>query len=178
MRAIVFFLPIILFSALGVAFMGSMKRDPSIIPSALIDRPVPEFSLPPISGRAFGLSSNDFAGEAAILNVFGSWCAACRVEHPVLMRIARSGSAPVYGLDWNDKPGAGARWLTDLGDPYARIGDDADGRIALELGVTGAPETFIVDKNGRIRRKIVGPITDELWRDELRPLIEELNNAP
>jgi cytochrome c biogenesis protein CcmG/thiol:disulfide interchange protein DsbE len=177
MKRIVFLLPISLFLALAIWFAQGLNRDPRYIPSMLIDHPAPEFSLPAIEGRAGGFSTADFQGKASMVNIFGSWCATCEIEHPVLMEIARENVAPIYGLDWKDKPGAGAAWLSERGDPYAKIGDDADGRVAIDFGVTGAPETFIVDANGKVRHKHVGAITMDDWRNVLKPMIEDLNNA-
>lgn len=176
MARLIFLLPLSLFAVVAIYFMAGLKHDPSAIPSMLIDKPAPQFSLPPIEGREVGLSSEDFAGDVVLLNVFGSWCVACQVEHPVLMQIANEGVVPLMGLDWKDKPGDGANWLARLGDPYTRIGDDAAGRVAIDFGVTGAPETFLIDAEGRVRYKQVGPITPELWRDTLKPMIEELEN--
>ena len=178
MKRILFLAPLAVFAAIAVNFALGLNRDPAFVPSMLIDRPVPPFSLPPIEGRTDGLSSADLEGEVSLINVFASWCVSCRVEHPVLMEISREGAAPLYGLNWKDKPGDGARWLARFGDPYARIGDDADGRVAIDFGVTGAPETFVIDKRGRVRHKHVGPISRETWRDILRPMIEELKNDP
>lgn len=176
MRRLVFLIPLVAFALLALYFWRGMDRDPSAIPSVLIDKPAPEFSLPPIEAGREGLSSKALAGEVVLLNVFASWCASCRIEHPELMRIAAGGEVRLVGLDWKDPPGAGARWLAELGDPYAAVGDDADGRVAIDFGVTGAPETFVIDAHGRIRHKIVGPITPEIWRDELQPLIRNLKN--
>ena len=150
MARLFFILPISAFLVIGVYFMAGLKRDPAYMPSMLIDRPAPEFSLPPIAGREEGLSSDDFKGEVTLLNVFASWCVACQVEHPVLMRIKSEDSVPLYGLNWKDKPGDGAAWLARHGDPYSKIGDDADGRVAIEFGVTGAPETFVIDADGDV----------------------------
>lgn len=173
-KRLFFLLPISLFLVVGVYFMAGLKRDPAYMPSMLIDRPAPVFALPPIEGRTEGLSNEDFAGEVVLLNVFGSWCAGCLIEHPVLMEIAADGAAPLLGLNWRDKPGDAARWLARHGDPYARIGDDADGRVAIDFGVTGAPETFVIDAKGRVRHKHVGPIAPEDWRGVIKPMIEEL----
>lgn len=178
MNRLVFFIPVLLFAALAVWFAQGLDRDPSYIPSMLIDHPAPEFELPAIAERAEGLSTANLKGQVSMINIFGSWCTSCEIEHPVLMTIAREGAAPIYGLDWKDKPGAGAEWLAPRGDPYARIGDDADGRVAIDFGVTGAPETFIVDAEGRIRHKHVGPVTMDDWRKVLKPMIEDLKNAP
>jgi cytochrome c biogenesis protein CcmG/thiol:disulfide interchange protein DsbE len=178
MKRLLFLVPILLFAALAVWFAFGLQRDPAYLPSMLIDHPVPEFSLPAIEGRDEGLTSVDFRGRVSLLNVFGSWCASCEIEHPVLVEIAREGVAPIYGLNWKDKPGAGAAWLAGRGDPYAKIGDDAEGRVAIDFGVTGAPETFVIDAAGRVRHKHVGPVSREDWRNVLKPMIEDLRNAP
>ena len=181
-RRLIFVTPLALFVAVAGYFAVGLTRDPGYMPSMLIDRPAPVFDLPGIAGRAGaageGLSSEDFEGQVSMLNIFGSWCVSCEIEHPVLLAIAREGLAPIYGLDWKDKPGAGADWLAARGDPYVKVGDDAEGRVAIDFGVTGAPETFIIDAAGRIRHKHVGPITAEHWRNVLRPMIEDLKNAP
>jgi len=171
-----FLAPLALFIVVGIYFAAGLTRDPSFVPSILIDQPAPEFSLPPIEGYEQGFSTEDLKGQVSLVNIFGSWCVACQVEHPVLMRIKAAGGPPIYGLDWNDKPGAGTAWLQRLGDPYERVGDDANGRVAIDFGVTGAPETFVIDVNGRIRHKHTGPIDDETWRNILAPIIEELEN--
>lgn len=174
MNRLLFAAPLALFLVLGAYFAIGLSRDPSRIPSVLIDRPLPEFDLPSIEGRAEGLASGDLAGEVALVNIWASWCVSCLIEHPVLLEISRSDDVLIAGLDWKDKPGDGARWLEKHGDPYARIGDDADGRTAIDFGVTGAPETFIVDRQGRIRYKQIGPITPEIWRRQLKPLVDQL----
>ncbi len=179
MNRLIFVIPVAAFLALVIWFAAGLGRDPGYIPSMLIDRPAPEFSLPPIAGRERGFSSGDFKGQVSMVNIFGSWCATCEIEHPMLMEIEQEGVAPIYGLDWKDEPGRGAEWLAERGDPYAAIGDDADGRVAIDFGVTGAPETFIVDSEGRVRHKHVGEITREDWALVLKPMIEDLKkNAP
>ena len=175
-KRLIYLLPLGLFAAVLVYFWIGLSLNPGKLPSTLIDRPVPEFDLPPVQGKEKGLTTEDLKGRVSLINVFGSWCAACRIEHPMLMHIAEAEDVPLFGLNWKDKPGAGAAWLERHGDPYTRVGDDAAGRTAIDLGVTGAPETFVVDRNGRIRYKHVGPITGEVWRETLRPLIEKLRN--
>lgn len=177
MKSVGIFAPVLVFAAIAAVFAVGLGRDPSAIPSTLLDRPLPQFDLPPILGYDKGLASADLIGEVSLLNVFGSWCVSCHIEHPFLMQLAGSGEVPIYGLNWRDKPGDGAAWLTRLGDPYRRIGDDQAGRVIFDLGVTGAPETFVIDKDGRVRYKHVGPITPEVWSKTLRPLIEELRKA-
>jgi cytochrome c biogenesis protein CcmG/thiol:disulfide interchange protein DsbE len=168
-------IPLILFALIATAFFVSLGKRPDVAPSALIDRPLPDFSLKPIAGRDLGLASADLTGEPAILNVFASWCAGCAVEQPLLMRFRKEG-VRVYGLNWKDRPGDGARWLARYGDPYERIGDDFDGRVAIDLGVSGAPETFVIDAAGRVRHRHVGPISEGDWAESLRPMMEELKN--
>lgn len=177
MKRLTFLGPILLFLALGAAFAVGLTRDPSHIPSQLVDRPLPEFELPAIGEGYSGFSTQDFTGNVSLINIFGSWCISCHVEHDLLMAIARRGDVPIYGVDWKDKPGAGAAWLERFGNPYYRVGDDRNGRVAIDLGVTGAPETFVVDKEGRVRYKHVGPITTYDWENTLLPLIEELKRS-
>lgn len=174
MKRFAFYIPIVIFAGV-VIYMGiGLTLDPQKLPSMLIDKPVPVFDLPPIEGTQKGFSSKDLLGRVSMINIWGAWCVSCIYEHPLLMEIARQDLVPIYGLDWKDPPGAGMEWLDKEGNPYTLIGDDADGRIAIDFGVTGAPETFIVDKEGRIRYKYIGPITVEDWEEVLYPLIKEL----
>ncbi|MGF1543412.1 MAG: DsbE family thiol:disulfide interchange protein [Parvularculaceae bacterium] len=178
MKRVLFAAPLIAFASIVAAFAVGLRRDPSYAPSMLIDRPAPAFDLPASEGRGgTGFSSLDLAGGVSLVNVFGSWCVSCAVEHPVLLRIEAEGLAPIHGLNWKDPPGAGAAWLARHGDPYALVGDDAAGRVAIDYGVTGAPETFVVDAAGRIRHKHVGPIDEQTWEGVLKPMIEDLKRA-
>jgi len=174
MKRFLLLVPFSLFLVLTAYFVVGLKRDPSSIPSVLIDRPLPAFDLAPIKGQTEGFAASDLEGKVTLVNIFASWCVSCIIEHPVLMEIAASDSVLLTGIDWKDKPGEGMRWLNRNGNPYALIGDDADGRTAIDFGVTGAPETFVVDKTGRIRYKQVGPITPRVWREQLKPLIDKL----
>ncbi len=174
MTRIVYFLPILVFLGVGAYFAIGLTLEPSRLPSTLIDQPFPEMDLPPIEGFEEGLSRDNLKGQVSLVNIFGSWCVACLVEHPTLMTIAAREDVPLYGINWKDAPGAGAAWLKRHGNPYTRIGDDPDSRMAIDLGVTGAPETFVVDQQGRIRYKHVGPITDDVWQDLIAPIIERL----
>ena len=176
MSRVIFLAPLALFLVIAIYFTAGLKREPSFLPSMLIDQPTPQFSLPPIEDFEQGLSTKDLNGKVSLINIFGSWCVACQVEHPLLMKIKADGGPPIYGIDWNDKPGAGTAWLQRFGNPYERVGDDADGRVAIEFGVTGAPETYLIDKMGRIRHKHIGPITEDDWRDLFVPMIKELEN--
>ena len=174
MYRLVFFVPIGLFLGLIAYFVIGLTLEPSRLDSVLIDTPLPEFELEPIQGFEDGLKNADLAGEVALVNIFGSWCVACLVEHPKLMEISERDLVPIYGVNWKDKPGDGAAWLRRHGNPYTRIGDDPDSRLAIDLGVTGAPETFIVDQAGRIRYKHLGPISDRDWDQIMWPLIQRL----
>ena len=174
MNRLVFILPVIAFFGLIGFFAIGLTKDPKALPSQLIDRPLPAFSLPGIAadGRA-GFASTALHGEPALLNIFASWCASCPQEHPVLTRISKEG-VPVYGLAWKDKPAASREWLARFGNPFKMVAADEAGRTAIDLGVTGVPETFIIDKHGRVRSKVIGPISNERWDTELRPLIAKL----
>ena len=169
-----YLLPVVLFTGLAVALGWGLTRNPQEIPSALIGQPVPEFSLPPVQGRTLGLSGEDLKGEVSLVNMFASWCTACRYEHPVFMRLREDGVVPIHGINYKDRPQDAAKWLDELGDPYTRTGADRDGRVSIEWGVYGVPETFVIDRNGRIVFKQVGPVTPEVYRNKIGPLIEEL----
>jgi cytochrome c biogenesis protein CcmG/thiol:disulfide interchange protein DsbE len=173
-RRWLFLLPVLLFAALAVAFAVGLGRDPSLVPSALIDQPVPEFDLPPVPGHEPGFATADLSGRVSLVNVFASWCVACREEHPLLLRIKEEGLVPVHGLNYKDVSEDAAAWLDELGDPYTRTGMDQNGRVGIDWGVYGVPETFVVDGEGRIRYKQVGPITPEAWEATILPLIRDL----
>ncbi|KAF0177351.1 MAG: DsbE family thiol:disulfide interchange protein [Hyphomonadaceae bacterium] len=168
------FVPVALFAILAVTFGLGLRRDPSAIPSVLIDRPVPAFVLEPVKPGVAPFRQEDLKGKVSLLNVFASWCSACRYEHPTLMALAENNTIPIYGLDWKDEPRACLDYLERSGDPFVSIGGDMSGRAAIDLGVTGAPETFVIDKAGQIRYKHVGPITEDVWRDTIAPLVARL----
>ncbi|MBC7521381.1 MAG: DsbE family thiol:disulfide interchange protein [Sandarakinorhabdus sp.] len=176
MNRIIFVIPVIAFIALIGFFGFGLTKDPKELPSQLIDRPLPQFALPGIEatpGGGAGFASAALKGEPALLNVFASWCAACPQEHPVLTRITSEGF-PVYGIAWKDKPADSRDWLARFGNPYKAVAADEAGRTAIDLGVTGVPETFIVDKSGRVRFKQIGPISPETWEATIRPLMQKL----
>lgn len=173
-RKLALAVPIVVFVALGAVLAAGLGLNPREIPSPLIGKPVPQFALPPVQGRTLGLAGTDLRGEPSIVNVFASWCVPCRQEHPIFMQISRERLIPVHGLNYKDRPQDAARWLDELGDPYTRTGADLDGRVAIDWGVYGVPETFIIDHDGRIVYKHIGPVTRE-WLDRtLRPLIATL----
>ena len=173
-RRIILLVPLAVFLGLVVVLAWGMSRDPTMIPSALIGKPVPQFSLPPVKGRILGLSSSDLHGEVSLVNVFASWCVACREEHPVLMKMKADNIVPIHGLNYKDQPDNAARWLNTMGDPYTRTGSDIDGRVAIDWGVYGVPETFVITKDGRIAQKHIGPVTPQVLEQELIPLIRKL----
>jgi cytochrome c biogenesis protein CcmG/thiol:disulfide interchange protein DsbE len=166
--------PLLLFAGITAFLTVGLKLDPRKVPSPLIGKPVPEFSLPPVRGRLLGLASADLKGEVSVVNVFASWCVACRAEHPLLLRIRSEGIVPLHGLNYKDRPADAARWLDEMGDPYTRTGADLDGRVAIDWGVYGVPETFLIDRDGRIAYKQIGPISPEVWNQTLLPLIQRL----
>ena len=175
MRRLIFLLPVLLVVVIGLGLGYGLTRDASEIPSVLIDQPVPDFELAPLAGvEQPGLGTADLGGQVALLNVFASWCAPCRVEHPVLTRLAEQRGIPLYGINYKDAPEDAAGWLAELGNPYRRIGVDPEGRTGIELGLTGVPETYVIDAEGRIRYRHAGPVTPRDVDDTLMPLIEEL----
>jgi cytochrome c biogenesis protein CcmG/thiol:disulfide interchange protein DsbE len=173
MRRLVYVLPILLVASLGIAFAIGLGHDPQKLPSALIDKPLPVFNLPPIDGNGTGLASTELKGKVALVNVWASWCPPCRIEQPILMGIAASG-IPIYGVNYKDKPEDAKRFLAQLGNPFVAIGADKDGKLAIDLGVYGYPETFIVDANGIIRYRHAGPINKPDWEQTLLPIVKKL----
>lgn len=167
-------MPLLLFLGLAVLLGIGLTLNPREVPSPLIGKPVPAFDLPPVKGRALGLSSADLKSEVSLVNVFASWCTACREEHPLLMELKKNGIVLIHGLNYKDKPNDAESWLNELGDPYTRTGADFNGRVGIEWGVYGVPETFVVDRNGRIAYKHIGPLTPKALRNKILPLISEL----
>jgi cytochrome c biogenesis protein CcmG, thiol:disulfide interchange protein DsbE len=166
--------PVAAFLVLSLVLVFGLTRNARDLPSALIGKPVPEFALPPVKGRALGLSSADLKGEVSLVNVFASWCVACGHEHPFFMELKRSGAVPLQGLNYKDRSDDAAAWLDRLGDPYTRTGADLSGRVAIEWGVYGVPETFVVDRDGRIALRHIGPVNQEVLDGTILPLVERL----
>jgi len=171
------YIPLLVFLVMAVFFAIGLTMNPRDIPSPLIGKPVPEFSLPPVKGRTLGLASADLRGQVSLVNVFASWCVACREEHPVLMGLRDKGIVPIHGLNYKDKPDDAQAWLDQLGDPYTRTGADISGRVAIDWGVYGVPETFVIDRDGRIVHKHIGAITPEALRDTIMPIINKLQKS-
>lgn len=172
MRRLLFLLPVVAFLALVAAFGFGLTQDPAKLPSQLIDKPLPPFDLPGIAAGP-GIASTSLGGEPLLLNVFASWCVPCQAEHPVLARIAGEG-VPVYGIAWKDKPADSAAMLARLGNPYRAVASDENGRTGIDLGITGVPESYVIDARGRVRFKQIGPITPEVWEAKLKPLFAKL----
>ncbi len=173
-RRLLYVVPLVLFGGLALLFAVQLGHDPKIVPSALIDREVPEFELPPLKDGKGGLSTADLRGQVALVNVFASWCIPCRAEHPILMELSKREDVAIFGINYKNRPEEAKAWLAELGDPYDRIGVDRSGRASIDWGVYGVPETFVVDRNGRIRYKVVGPMTPKELNGTVLPLIQEL----
>ena len=179
-----FAIPIAVFVALGLLLayairqMQSGEYSPRDIPSPLIDKPLPAFELPNLADPAQRVKKSDLLGRVYLLNVWASWCAACRDEHPLLITLAREKRVPIIGLNYKDDRDDALRWLQQLGNPYELSIADRDGRVGIDLGVYGVPETFLVDQAGVIRKKHIGPITEKSWQEKLLPVIEELSRTP
>lgn len=170
------FAPILVFASIAIGLGFSLTNDPRKMPSMFIDRPAPKFSLAALEAGSPGLQTEDLNGQIALVNIFASWCAGCRVEHPTLLRLAKEGAIPLYGINWKDKPGDGLKWLKSQRNPYLKVGDDQNGRLGIDLGVTGVPETFVVDRIGRIRYRHAGPITEDVWQETFEPLLTSLRS--
>jgi cytochrome c biogenesis protein CcmG, thiol:disulfide interchange protein DsbE len=166
-----FLLPAIAFAILIGFFVVGLQRDPGAIPSPFIGKPAPEFSLESLGDPGWKVGTADFAGRPWLLNVWATWCAGCRDEHAVLLAIARENRAPLVGLNWRDDRTLALGWLAQLGNPYVSVAFDPEGRTAIDWGVYGAPETFLIDADGRVVKKHVGPLTMEIWQREFRPLL-------
>jgi cytochrome c biogenesis protein CcmG/thiol:disulfide interchange protein DsbE len=173
MKRLIAIAPAALFVLVLLGFVAGLRRDPAILPSMLIGKPLPAFALPPLKADAPGLASADLTGEPQLLNVFASWCGPCKEEHPTLLQLRAQG-VRIAGLDWKEEAADGARWLAANGDPYVAAGNDSSGRAGIDLGVSGVPETFVIDRRGRVRYRQVGAITPEVWAQTLAPLMARL----
>lgn len=167
-------LPLGLFLVLAVFLAIGLNRDPREVPSPLIDKPAPMFSLPQLAEPGKTLSPADLRGKVWLFNVWASWCVSCRIEHPLLVDLAKQGQVTLIGLNYKDQRDDALGWLTQHGDPYQLSVSDTEGLVGIDYGVYGVPETFIVDKYGVIRHKHIGPITPESLRDEILPWVARL----
>jgi len=179
-------LPLLIFAALAGLFWYALQGgDPSLLPSAMIGKPVPNFALPPIEGLAAdgkevpGFASSDLAqGEPTLVNVFASWCVECQVEHPMLLALAEEPGIRLYGIDYKDDMASARRFLGRYGNPYARVGADSSGRTAIDFGVYGVPETYVVTGDGKIAYRHVGPLTKDAIKHEILPLLKPPSSTP
>lgn len=166
---LVFFILLVAFLAIG------LRHDPHEVPSPLIDKRAPAFQLAQLRDPSRTFSAADMRGKVWLLNVWASWCVTCRDEHPLLLQYARSGALPIYGLNYKDKREDALSWLGQLGDPYVLSVSDNDGRVGIDYGVYGAPETYLIDRDGVIRFKQIGPVTPDIWQKTILPLAQQLD---
>ena len=169
-----FVIPLAIFVALLAFLFVGLGLNPREVPSPLIDKPAPAFSLQELQDTNQKISAADLRGKVWLLNVWASWCVSCREEHPVLLRFSKTGEVPIYGLNYKDSREDALRWLQQFGNPYVVSGFDADGQVGIDYGVYGVPETYVIDRQGVIRHKHIGPITDAVWRDEIMPIVRKL----
>jgi len=169
-----YLLPLAIFLVLAGFLAKGLKLDPHEVPSPLIGKPAPAFSLPTLGDPAGKFSTGEMKGKVWLFNVWASWCVACREEHPLLMELARSGQVELYGMDYKDADADASAVLKQMGNPYRAVAVDADGRVGIDYGVYGVPETYVIDKAGIIRFKQIGPITPEVWNEKIQPLLQGL----
>jgi cytochrome c biogenesis protein CcmG/thiol:disulfide interchange protein DsbE len=169
-----FLLPLGIFVVLAVFLAIGLTRDPREVPSPLIDKPAPAFTLKELHAPARSLSAADLKGQVWLLNVWASWCVSCREEHPLLVELGRANVVPIYGLNYKDKPDAAMAWLGEMGNPYKASIVDGDGRVGIDYGVYGVPETFVIDREGIVRYKQIGPVTPQALKEKILPLVRKL----
>lgn len=173
-----FLAPAGIFALLVIVFLVGLGKDPTLVPSPLIGKPAPEFSLPRLDDPARTLSRADLLGKTSLVNVWGTWCSGCRQEHETLLELARTSGVPIYGINWKDDPALARQWLATLGNPYAAVGVDAEGGAAIDWGVYGAPETFLIGPDGTVLYKHIAPLNADVWREEFVPRIAAAGTAP
>lgn len=165
--------PIVLFAVLVAFFYAGLQRDPTVIPSPLVGKPAPAFELESLGNPEWRVGAADFTGRAWLLNVWATWCSGCYQEHEVLLAIARENRVPLLGLNWRDERPKALQWLAELGNPYAAVAFDGEGRVAIDWGVYGAPETFLIGADGTVLHKHIGPLTLAAWRQDFVPRLPE-----
>lgn len=174
-RILVLLVPLALFIVLVLFLFVGLRRDPHEVPSPLVNKPAPAFRLPRLQEPAKTFSAEEMRGKVWLINFWGTWCIACREEHPMLVEYAKQNAIPIYGVDYKDERSAALKWLDEFGDPYTATAFDVDGRISIDYGVYGAPESFLIDRNGVIRFKQIGPVTPDVWEQKILPLARQLN---
>ncbi|HMV53210.1 MAG TPA: DsbE family thiol:disulfide interchange protein [Rhodocyclaceae bacterium] len=172
-----YLIPLGIFVVLVGFLAVGLNLNPREVPSPLIDKPAPAFSVSQLHQADKTIARDDLKGKVWLLNVWASWCVSCRQEHPVLVDLAKSGAVPIYGLNYKDQREAGLKWLAEHGNPYVISAFDHDGRVGIDYGVYGVPETFLIDKAGVIRYKHIGPVTPDALKDIILPKVKELNAA-
>ena len=175
MKSLRFILPLAIFAILVVFLWRGLSLDPREVPSPLIDKPAPRFALARLDDASRTIARDDMLGKVWLLNVWASWCVACRDEHPTLVELSRQRLAPIVGLNYKDTRPEGLGWLTQFGNPYDVSAFDQNGRVGIDFGVYGVPETFVIDKRGVIRLKHIGPLTPQVIKTRIEPLVKELN---
>lgn len=176
-RYLRYLMPLAIFVVLAGFLFRGLGLDPKRVPSPLVGKPVPAFSLPRLKDPETSITEADLKGKVSVLNIWATWCVSCRVEHEVLMLLANSRKVDIYGLNYKDDRAEALRWLNQLGDPYVANAFDADGRVGIDWGVYGAPETFVIDREGIIRHKHIGPLTVEILNELILPLVAELKSS-
>jgi cytochrome c biogenesis protein CcmG/thiol:disulfide interchange protein DsbE len=167
-------LPLVLFIGLVAFLLVGLRRDPHEVPSPLINKPAPDFKLSQLREPTKTFSPQEMRGKVWVLNFWGTWCVACREEHPLLLEYSKTGAVPIYGVDYKDDRAAAMQMLEEEGNPYTLTVSDPDGRISIDYGVYGAPESYLIDRDGVIRFKQIGPITPEVWQKEILPRAKQL----
>lgn len=170
-----YLLPLVIFLGMAGFLYVGLGLNPSDVPSPLVDKPAPQFDLSQLHVAQQRVTREDMLGKVWLLNVWASWCVSCRQEHPLLMQLARTGEVPIVGLNYKDGRNAAIEWLEEFGDPYVVSGFDENGRVGMDFGVYGVPETYVIDKEGVIRHKHTGPVGVEALQAEILPLVRELN---
>jgi len=178
MKILRYLFPLLLFAGLAALLASGLGKDPHVVPSPLIGKPAPTFELPTLRDPGKRVGSATLAGRPYLLNVWATWCAMCREEHETLLSLSRMNLVPIVGLDWKDEHPAALTWLQQLGNPYSEVVVDDDGRVAIDFGVYGAPETFLVDAQGVVRHKFIGALTIGIVERELKPRLAALNAGP
>jgi cytochrome c biogenesis protein CcmG/thiol:disulfide interchange protein DsbE len=175
-RYLRYLVPLAIFALLVAFLYRGLSLDPKLVPSPLVGKPMPTFTLTRLDNPAVTISDADFKGKVTLLNVWATWCVSCRREHETLVQLAKTGQVDIYGLNYKDNREEANRWLNRLGNPYVANAFDSDGRVGIDWGVYGAPETFIIDREGIIRHKHIGPLTIEIINDEILPLVDKLKS--
>jgi cytochrome c biogenesis protein CcmG/thiol:disulfide interchange protein DsbE len=175
-RYLRYLVPLAIFALLVAFLYRGLSLDPKLVPSPLVGKPMPTFTLTRLENPAVTISDADFKGKVTLLNVWATWCVSCRREHETLVQLAKTGQVDIYGLNYKDNREDANRWLAKLGNPYVANAFDSDGRVGIDWGVYGAPETFVIDREGIIRHKHIGPLTIEIINNEILPLVAKLKS--